>query len=237
MVLQIRHQQIELTMIKLSNVNKKFLDGTVALDNIDLEINDGEFVFLVGPSGSGKTTILRILIHELKPSSGKVTVDDHDLGKISGSKVVQLRRKIGVVFQDLKLLYDRSVLENVELSLWVLGKTGKEVEAEAREKLDLVGLSKKADFFPAQLSGGELQRAAIARALAGDPKYLFADEPTGNVDDENAWKIVKILDKINQNGTTVIMSTHNGEIVNSQNKRVVRLEKGKIISDKKGKYR
>ena len=148
-----------------------------------------------------------------------------------------MRRKIGVVFQDLKLLYDRSVLENVELSLWVLGKTGKEVESEAKEKLELVGLEKKAEFFPAQLSGGELQRAAIARALAGEPKYLFADEPTGNVDDENAWKIVKILDKINQSGTTVIMATHNGEIVNSQNKRVVRLEKGKIISDKKGKYR
>lgn len=224
-------------MITISNVSKKFPDGTVALDDINLEINDGEFVFLVGPSGSGKTTILRLLLQSLKPTSGKITIDEHDLIKISGKKTVQLRRKIGVVFQDLKLLYDRSVLENVELSLWVLGKTGKEVESEAKEKLELVGLDKKGEFFPAQLSGGELQRAAIARALAGEPKYLFADEPTGNVDDENAWKIVKILDKINQSGTTVIMATHNGEIVNSQNKRVVRLEKGKIISDKKGKYR
>lgn len=224
-------------MIKLGDVSKKFPDGTLALDNINLEINDGEFVFLVGPSGSGKTTILRLLLHNLKPTSGKIMVDEHDLGKISGGKVVQLRRKIGVVFQDLKLLYDRSILENVALSLWVLGKTGKEVDTEAKEKLESVGLEKKAEFFPSQLSGGELQRAAIARALAGDPKYLFADEPTGNVDDENAWKIVKILDKINQNGTTVIMSTHNGEIVNSQNKRVVRLDKGKIVSDKKGKYR
>ena len=224
-------------MITISNVSKKFPDGTVALDDINLEISDGEFVFLVGPSGSGKTTILRLLLQSLKPTSGKITIDEHDLIKISGNKVVQLRRKIGVVFQDLKLLYDRSVLENVELSLWVLGKTGKEVESEAKEKLELVGLDKKAEFFPSQLSGGELQRAAIARALAGEPKYLFADEPTGNVDDENAWKIVKILDKINQSGTTVIMATHNGEIVNSQNKRVVRLEKGKIISDKKGKYR
>ena len=224
-------------MITISNVSKKFPDGTVALDDINLEISDGEFVFLVGPSGSGKTTILRLLLQSLKPTSGKITIDEHDLIKISGKRTVQLRRKIGVVFQDLKLLYDRSVLENVELSLWVLGKTGKEVESEAKEKLELVGLEKKAEFFPAQLSGGELQRAAIARALAGEPKYLFADEPTGNVDDENAWKIVKILDKINQSGTTVIMATHNGEIVNSQNKRVVRLEKGKIISDKKGKYR
>lgn len=224
-------------MITISNVSKKFPDGTVALDDVNLEISDGEFVFLVGPSGSGKTTILRLLLQSLKPTSGKITIDEHDLIKISGKRTVQLRRKIGVVFQDLKLLYDRSVLENVELSLWVLGKTGKEVESEAKEKLELVGLDKKGEFFPAQLSGGELQRAAIARALAGEPKYLFADEPTGNVDDENAWKIVKILDKINQSGTTVIMATHNGEIVNSQNKRVVRLEKGKIISDKKGKYR
>lgn len=224
-------------MIKISNVSKKFPDGTVALDDINLEISDGEFVFLVGPSGSGKTTILCLLLQSLKPTSGEITIDEHDLIKISGEKMAQLRRKIGVVFQDLKLLYDRSVLENVELSLWVLGKTGKEVESEAKEKLELVGLDKKAEFFPSQLSGGELQRAAIARALAGEPKYLFADEPTGNIDDENAWKIVKILDKINQSGTTVIMATHNGEIVNSQNKRVVRLEKGKIISDKKGKYR
>lgn len=224
-------------MIKISNVSKKFPDGTIALDDISLEISDGEFVFLVGPSGSGKTTILRLLLRNLKVTSGKITIDEHDLGKISEGKVVQLRRKIGCVFQDLKLLYDRSILENVALSLWVLGKTGKEVDAEAKEKLELVGLEKKVNFFPAQLSGGELQRAAIARALAGDPKYLLADEPTGNVDDDNAWKIVKILDKINQAGTTVVMATHNGEIVNSLNKRVVRLEKGKITSDKKGKYR
>ena len=183
-------------MIKISNVSKKFPDGTIALDDISLEINDGEFVFLVGPSGSGKTTILRLLLHNLKVTGGKILIDEHDLGKISESKVVQLRRKIGCVFQDLKLLDDRSILENVALSLWVLGKTGKEVEAEAKEKLELVGLERKINFFPAQLSGGELQRAAIARALAGDPKYLLADEPTGNVDDDNAWKIVKILDKI-----------------------------------------
>ena len=224
-------------MIILKDVNKKYPDGTVALEDINLEISDGEFVFLVGPSGSGKTTILRLLLRDLRPSSGTITVVEHDLGKIKNSKVIELRRKIGCVFQDLKLLYDRSILENVALSLWVLGKTGKEVISEARGKLEQVGLEKRADFFPAQLSGGELQRAAIARALAGDPKYLLADEPTGNVDDENAWNIVKILDKINKDGTTVIMSTHNGEIVDSQNKRVVRLEKGKIKSDKKGKYR
>lgn len=224
-------------MISLSDVTKKFPDGTVALESINLEIGDGDFAFLVGPSGSGKTTIFRLILRSLTQTSGRILVDEHDLKKISGGKVVQLRRKIGCVFQDLKLLPDRSILENVALSLWVLGKNGREVEAESREKLALVGLEHKADFFPVQLSGGELQRAAIARALAGGPKYLLADEPTGNVDDENAWKIVKILDKINQEGTTVIMATHDSEIVDTLGKRVIRLEKGKIISDKKGKYR
>jgi cell division transport system ATP-binding protein len=224
-------------MIKFDGVSKKFPDQTTALDNINLEINDGEFVFLVGASGAGKTTILRLILREVLPNSGSIFVDEHDLKKISGSKVVQLRRKIGCVFQDLKLLNDRSILENVELSLWVLGKNEAEVRAEAKGKLELVGLSKKIDCFPAQLSGGELQRAAIARALAGDPKYLLADEPTGNVDDENAWKIVEILEKINDNGTTVLMATHNPEIVNKLHKRVVRLEEGKMVSDKKGKYR
>jgi cell division transport system ATP-binding protein len=224
-------------MISLTDVTKRFPGGTVALEAANLEINDGEFVFLVGPSGSGKTTILRLILRSLTPTSGQISVDEHDLRKISSGKIVQLRRKIGCVFQDLKLLPDRSILENVALSLWVLGKNSREVETESREKLALVGLETKMDFFPVQLSGGELQRAAIARALAGDPKYLLADEPTGNVDDENAWKIVKILDKINQAGTTVIMATHDSEIVDTLSKRVIRLDKGKIISDKKGKYR
>lgn len=224
-------------MIKFENVNKKFPDGTTALENINLEVSDGEFVFLVGPSGAGKTTILKLLLRILRPTDGTILVDEHNLIKINGGKVIQLRRKIGVVFQDLKLLDDRSILENVALSLWVIGKKDKEVELESLEKLVLVGLAKKADFFPAQLSGGELQRAAIARALAGDPKYLLADEPTGNVDDENAWKIVKILEKINKDGITVLMATHNGGIVDSLNKRVIRLEDGKIVSDRQGKYR
>lgn len=224
-------------MIKFESVTKKFPDGTIALDDVNLEISDGEFVFLVGPSGAGKTTIFKLILCNLLPSSGQIFVDEHDLKKISGGKITQLRRKVGCVFQDLKLLNDRSILENVALSLWVLGKSASEVEAESREKLDLVGLSKKVDFFPVQLSGGELQRAAIARALAGDPKYLLADEPTGNVDDENSWKIVEILEKINDNGTTVVMATHNGEIVDKLNRRVIRLKEGKVISDKKGKYR
>lgn len=224
-------------MIKFEDVTKKFPGGTVAISNIGLEIGDGDFTFLVGPSGSGKTTILRLLIREILPTSGQITVDEHNLSQIDIHKIVQLRRKIGVVFQDLKLLSDRSVLENVALSLWVLGKNEAEVNSEAKEKLALVGLEDKLDFFPTQLSGGELQRVAIARALAGDPKYLLADEPTGNVDEANAWKIVKILDKINKGGITVLMATHNSEIVDTLNQRVIRLEDGHVISDKKGKYR
>lgn len=224
-------------MIKFEDVTKKFPDGTVAVSEINLTVDDSEFVFLVGPSGAGKTTLLRLLTADLRPSAGTITVDEHNVAKISGGNVAQLRRKIGVVFQDLKLLADRSVFENVALSLWVLGKKKSEIALEVEEKLNLVGLGKQKDFFPAQLSGGELQRVAIARALSGDPKYLLADEPTGNIDDTNGWKIVKILDKINQAGTTVLMATHNAEIVNELAKRVVRIEAGKIISDKKGKYR
>lgn len=224
-------------MIKFSDVSKKFPDGTVAVASLNFEVADGDFSFLVGPSGSGKTTILRLILADLVPSEGEITVDVHNLKKISRSKLAELRRKIGMVFQDLKLLPDRSVFENVALSLWVLGKNDKEVEREVKEKLNLVGLSGQENFFPAQLAGGELQRVAIARALAGDPKYLLADELTGNVDEANAWKIMKILDKVNKNGTTVIMATHNSEIVNTLNKRVIRLEEGHIVSDKKGKYR
>lgn len=224
-------------MIKFENVSKKFSTGAAAVSNLSFEVSDGEFLFLVGPSGAGKTTIIKLIIREILPNSGSITIDEHLLGKITKSRITELRRKVGVVFQDLKLLSDRTVADNVALSLWVLGKNRREVDAEVREKLSLVGLSGKADFFPAQLSGGELQRVAIARAIAGNPKYLLADEPTGNVDDANAWKIIKILDKINKSGTTIIMSTHNSEIVDTMDKRVIRLEDGHIVSDRKGKYR
>ena len=224
-------------MIKFEGVTKKFPNGTPAVASLSFEVSPGEFIFLVGPSGAGKTTILRLILHELVPTTGQIFVGEHNLSKITGGGVTQLRRKIGCVFQDLKLLDDRSVAENVALSLFVLGKNEKEVEQDVANKLVLVGLKDKGDFFPAQLAGGELQRVAIARALAGDPEYLLADEPTGNIDDANAWKIVKILDKINKSGTTIIMATHNGEIVDTLGKRVIRLEDGHIISDKKGKYR
>lgn len=224
-------------MIKFVNVTKKYPDGTIAVSGVNFELTDGEFAFLVGPSGAGKTTLLRLILKDLSPNSGQIIVDDHDLAKISGNKMTELRRKIGFVFQDLKLLPDRSIAENVSLSLWVLGKNEKDIKTEVAEKLALVGLAGQENFFPSQLSGGELQRAAIARALAGDPKYLLADEPTGNVDEANAWKIMKILDKVNKAGTTVLMATHNSEIVDTMTRRVLRFEDGHLISDKKGKYR
>lgn len=225
------------TMIKFVDVTKKYLDGTVSINDVSFEIADGEFVFLVGPSGAGKTTLLRLLIRDLTANNGKITIDEHELSKLSGKGVADLRKKIGFVFQDLKLLTDRNVYENVALSLFVLGRNKKEIDKEVKEKLELVGLPDHEEFFPAQLSGGELQRVAIARALVGDPKYLIADEPTGNVDEANAWKIMKILDKVNKSGTTIIMATHNSEIVDTMSKRVVRIDGGNIVSDKKGKYR
>ena len=224
-------------MIKFDNVSKKYPDGTIAISSVSLEVIDGDFVFLVGPSGAGKTTILRLIIRDFLPTSGQILVDEHDITKISGNKVTQLRRKVGVVFQDLKLIMERNVYENVALSLEVLGKTRKEIDEEVKDKLSLVGLGDQRLMFPVQLSGGEAQRVAIARAIAGSPKYLLADEPTGNVDEANAWSILKILDRINKSGTTVIMATHNSDLVNSAARRVVRIEDGHLVSDKKGKYR
>ncbi len=224
-------------MIEFKDVSKKFSDGTIAVNDVSFTISDGEFVFLVGPSGAGKTTIFRLLIREYTPYSGEIVIDEHTLSKIDGGKVVQLRRKVGVVFQDLKLITERDVFENVALSLEVLGKNQQEIQTEVEEKLKLVDMWEHRSYFPVQLSGGEAQRVAIARAVAGSPKYLLADEPTGNVDEANAWGIIKILDKINKAGTTVLVATHDRELVNSVERRVLRLEDGHLISDKMGKYR
>ncbi len=225
-------------MIKFDKVSKKFKQGTVALDQISFAIDKGEFVFLVGPSGAGKTTILRLLLKELEPSSGSIKIDGEDVTKLKKRNIPVLRRKIGTVFQDFKLLLDRTVEENVGLGLEILGKSDKEIKAETKEVLKLVGLEQKADLFPVQLSGGEFQRIVIARALVVKPDILFADEPTGNLDLDTSWQIVNLLKKINKKGTTVVVSTHNVEIVDALNQRVLRLEKGKIVSDKKkGKYK
>lgn len=224
-------------MIEFKNVTKQFKDGTLALDKVSFAIGPGEFVFIVGPSGAGKTTILRLLIRDILPTVGSIFVQKEEVNSLHLRKVPPLRRKIGAAFQDYKLLWDRTVFENVSLPLEILGRPSQAVENEVLEILELVGLRKKGDLFPLQLSGGELQRAVIARALAPKPEILFADEPTGNLDPGTAWQIVKLLKQINETGKTVIMATHNFDIVDSLNERVITLEKGKILRDeKKGKY-
>ena len=225
-------------MLKFDKVFKKFGDGTTALENIDFAVEKGEFVFLTGPSGAGKTTLLRLLIKEMVPSKGKVYFQGKNLADIRKSNLFQLRRKVGAVFQDFKILTDRTVEENIALVFDILRKTQKEENKKVEQLLDMVGLQDKSRLFPKQLAGGEIQRLALARSLALDPDIIFADEPTGNLDPETAWQIIELLKKINERGTTLLVATHNFEIVDSLSQRVIRLEKGKIVSDeKKGKYK
>lgn len=223
-------------MIRLDKVSKNFNTGGGLVD-INLSVEKGEFVFLVGPTGSGKTTLFRLLIREFLPSRGMIIVDEWDVSKLPHGKIPHLRKKIGVVFQDLKLLSDRTIFENVILPLEVVGVKAIEAKQRALQVLVQVGLSDHQDKFPLQLSGGELQRVAIARALVLSPQILLADEPTGNLDPATGKDIVKLLLDINEKGTTIIMATHNAEIVNRLAKRVLTLDKGKLVRDeKKGKY-
>lgn len=220
-------------MIKLDKVSKKFATGVLALSDITLSIDRKEFVFLIGPTGSGKTTIFRLLTREMLPTEGTIIVNDWDVVKLPNHKVSHLRKKIGVVFQDLKLLFDRTIFENVSLPLEVAGVKPEEVKKKVEEVLVKVGMIDHKDKFPIQLSGGELQRTAIARALTLSPEILLADEPTGNLDIATSWEIVNLLSDINERGTTVIMATHNVDIVNKLAKRVIRLEKGRLMRDDK----
>lgn len=218
-------------MIKLDNVTKTFGTGESALSDITLSIDNGEFVFIVGPSGSGKTTLFRLLTHEYKPTHGTISVNDLNVQKLSKSKIPHLRRKIGVIFQDLKLLMDRTIFENIALPLMIAGVATGKIHERVNEIMSQVGIIDHKDKFPVQLSGGELQRAAIARAIVFTPDIVIADEPTGNLDLATSWEIVKLLQDINKNGTTVIMATHNTDIVSSLNKRIVMLDGGKITRD------
>lgn len=223
-------------MIRFENVSKKF-GSTLALDDISLEVKQGEFIFLVGPSGAGKSTLLRILTREIIPSQGKVFIHQTDIAKLKSKDIPALRRKIGVVFQDFKLLDDRTVFENVALALEVLEKTDEEINKSVEHILKLVEIWDRRNLFPRQLSGGEAQRTAIARAVAGKPDVLLADEPTGDLDPKTAWGVIQLLNEINSWGTTILMATHNAEIVNTLKRRVVQLKKGKISKDsKEGKY-
>lgn len=220
-------------MIRLFEVSKIFGTGASALTDITLSIDKGEFVFLVGPSGSGKTSLLRLLIREMVPTKGTITLNNVDIGNLPKSKIPQLRKQIGVVFQDLKMLMDRTIYENILLPLEMSGMDHDIAEKKVAEILQQVGIAEHTEKFPIQLSGGELQRAAIARALVFSPSIILADEPTGNLDNTTSWEIVKLLQDINKSGTTVIMATHNQEIVSSLAKRTITLEKGKIVRDDK----
>ncbi len=223
-------------MIVLDSVTKKF-GYSVALDNISLEIKQGEFVFIVGPSGAGKSTLLRIFTREILPTSGRAMVGDINITKIKDKDVPALRRKVGVVFQDFKLLDDKTVFEQVALTLEVLGKSDEEIAKLVEHTLKLVEIWDKRNLFPRQLSGGEAQRTAIARAVVGKPDVLLADEPTGDLDLKTAWGVIQLLNEINSWGTTILMATHNQEIVNTLKRRVLILKNGKITKDtKEGKY-
>lgn len=224
-------------MIKFDHVSKHYGGKTRALHDVSFDIRDGEFVFLIGPSGAGKTTLLRLLIHDILPTSGNVFIDQLKVNSLQSSKVYRLRRKIGTVFQDFKLLQDRTVFENVSLGLEILGKKESEILKDVGDVLSLVGLSGKKNMFPQQLSAGELQRTSIARAIVGGPMILLADEPTGNLDPETAWEILNILQEVNKIGTTLVMATHNAGIVNDLKKRTITLNSGVVVNDEeKGKY-
>jgi len=224
-------------MIYLENVSKKFQGGTEALKNVSFHIEPGEFVSIVGQSGSGKTTVVRLLISEIKPDSGKIVIGGWDITNIKKRHIPLLRRQIGVVFQDFKLLPKKTVFENVAFALQVSGATKNRIENIVPQVLSIVDLLDKKDRYPQELSGGERQRVAIARSLIHRPKILLADEPTGNLDALNTKDIIDLLLKINEFGTTVVLVTHNKEIVNSLRRRVITLDNGKITQDHKvGKY-
>lgn len=223
-------------VLALRGVGKTYPNGKVALRDVDFVLGEGEFVFLVGPSGAGKSTLLRLLIRDELPTAGEVIVDGHDLARVARRKVPALRRRIGIVFQDFKLLPTRSVRENVSFALEVTGTPRGRIRPAVERALAVVGLTAQADQFPTTLSGGEQQRTAIARALVHEPRLFIADEPTGNLDPLISWEIIQLLLRINELGVTVLMATHNAEVVTSLRRRVVALEEGRIVRDGVGGY-
>lgn len=218
-------------MILLQDVSKTYQQGAPAINKINLKIDKGEFVFIVGNSGSGKSTLIKLLMKELEPTEGKIFVNNRDLSKLKRRQIPKLRREIGVVFQDFRLLKDRSVYDNIAFAQKVVETPARIIRRRVPQMLSLVGLSEKYRSFPKELSGGEQQRVAIARALVNSPSILLADEPTGNLDPKNSWEIMKLLEEVNRRGTTVLVVTHNREIVEAMQKRVVTMNKGVIVSD------
>ena len=224
-------------MITLENVSKSYAKGQPALNDVSLNIEKGEFVFIVGNSGSGKSTLIKLLLKELDPTSGTIKVNDQDLGKLKRRQIPKYRRGVGVVFQDFRLLKDRNVYENVAFAQRVIERPNRVIKKRVPEILTLVGLAEIYKSFPRELSGGEQQRVALARALVNRPNILLADEPTGNLDPKNSLEIMKLLEEINERGTTVLVVTHNREIVNAFKKRVITMRKGVVISDEQeGEY-
>lgn len=224
-------------MIVMENVCKSYSEGISALDNINLHIEKGEFVFIVGDSGAGKSTLMKLMMKELNPSDGKIYINGKFVNNLRRSKIPQLRRDVGVVFQDFRLLKDRNIYDNVAFALKVVEEPVSVIKKKVPAMLALVGLAEKYRSYPDELSGGEKQRVALARALVNNPPILLADEPTGNLDPHNSWEIMKLLEEINKRGTTVVVVTHNHEIVNALNKRVITISKGVIVSDEKGGYK
>ena len=223
-------------MIKLEHVSKSYTAGIPALNDVSLDIEEGEFVFIVGDSGSGKSTLIKLLLKELEPTEGTITINNKKLNKIKRRQIPKFRRNIGVVFQDFRLLKDRNIYDNVAFAQKVIGESNRSIKKNVPSMLSMVGLAAKYRSYPRQLSGGEQQRVAIARALINEPKILLADEPTGNLDNHNAWEIMKLLEEINSRGTTVVVVTHNLEIVKAMNKRVITMKKGVVVEDSEGDY-
>ena len=223
-------------MIKLEHVSKSYTAGIPALNDVSLDIEEGEFVFIVGDSGSGKSTLIKLLLKELEPTEGTITINNKKLNKIKRRQIPKFRRNIGVVFQDFRLLKDRNIYDNVAFAQKVIGESNRSIKKNVPSMLSMVGLAAKYRSYPRHLSGGEQQRVAIARALINEPKILLADEPTGNLDNHNAWEIMKLLEEINSRGTTVVVVTHNLEIVKAMNKRVITMKKGVVVEDSEGDY-
>ena len=218
-------------MIELKDVKKEYSKGVAALNGINLKIEQGEFVFIVGDSGSGKSTLIKLIMKELEPTSGTIVVNGHNLNRMKHRQIPMYRRGIGVVFQDFRLLKDRNIYENIAFAQRVTETSSRVIKKKVPAALSLVGLAQKYKSYPKELSGGEQQRVAIARAIVNEPTILLADEPTGNLDPKNSLEIMKLLEEINERGTTVLVVTHNREIVNSFRKRVITMRKGVIVSD------
>lgn len=226
-----------LTMIRFEDVSKTYATGVEAVKNANLEIEKGEFAFIVGSSGCGKSTMIKMILKEIEPNSGKIYINGTDITRLPKNKIPHLRRSMGIVFQDFRLLEDKTVYENVAYAMRVIGTNPRAIKKQVPNVLSLVGLLNKSKAYPNELSGGEQQRVAVARAIVNNPMMLIADEPTGNLDPETAWEIMSLLNDINRRGTTVVVATHAKEIVDKMEKRVIAIDKGVIYSDiKKGGY-